>query len=143
FSAKINKHTILCGLVASALTIAILFISTGVSYATSVNKLLDLNGFDIAILHNGNKEELNQYDSYLSDQLNIKKIYTYNLYTSGETSFIDIRNKAFTTYLQQRNLDINPNEYLYDLNRYDMYMGVSDYNVLRKLLGYDSITLEE
>lgn len=142
-TAKINKLTTLYGLVASLLTIALLFISTGIGYGYSVNKLLDLNSFDISILHIGNKEGLNRYEKYLNQNYNMTDGYAYNLYTDETTTFTDIRNTVLSKYFKQRHLNFEPKEYLYDLNKYDMYISYTDYNMLRKILGYRPIEMDD
>lgn len=142
FSAKINKFTFLWGTVASILTVALLLISTGISYSVAVNKLLELNVFDVAIFHNGEKNELFQYDQYLKEYTNLTESHSYNLYTNNDTTFMSIRNKALKSHLQQRNLDIDPNDYVYDFNKYDIYMSYSDYNILRESLGYEPLKME-
>lgn len=142
FSSKINKFTFLWGTVASILTVALLLISTGISYSVAVNKLLELNVFDVAILHNGEKNELSQYNQYLNEYTNLTESHSYNLYTNNDTTFMSIRNDVLKSHLQQRNLNIDPNDYVYDLNRYDMYMSYSDYNILRESLGYKPIKIK-
>lgn len=140
-TAKINKTTILFGFISSLFTLSLLFISTGFSYSNSLNILIDETTYDLSIIHFGSKESLEQYHYYLEHSNLVENSYSYNLYSNRKNNFMNIRNNVLEKYFMQRSLDVNPMEYLYDQNIYDMFISYSDYNKLRNLLGYPTIAL--
>lgn len=143
FVAKINKMVITLGMVASFFTIALVVLSTGVSYSNSVNELLRLSTFDLSILHPDEEYDFSKYNEYLMDTAELETSHSYSLYTKHEERFISERNDVLSDYFEKKDLIIEPNEYLYDENKFDTYMKYKDYNILRMMLGYNPVEIEE
>ena len=143
FANRINKITIQLGLASSALVFSLLFLSTGISYGNNVMELLQLNPFDVVILHKGEKTSLRPYYEYLEKEKLIDDSCLYNLYTTNRTAIMSIRNEELDKYFKREGINIEAKEYLYDENKWDMYIKYSDYNSLRDMLGYKPVKMSD
>lgn len=105
--------------------------------------MLQLNPFEVVILHKGEKDSLRPYYEYLEKEKLIDNSCLYNLYTTNRTSIMSIRNEVLDKYFKQEGINIEAKEYLYDENKWDMYIKYSDYNMLRDMLGYKPIKMSD
>lgn len=141
FTAKAKKMSLSFGFIATLFTIAMVMISAGVSYGLSVNKVTELEAFDLMILHMGEECDFSGYRDYALKTAGVDANHSYSLYTLHENNLISERNKILKDYFLDRKIEATPEEYLYSENQYDTYMKYSDYCTLREMLGLEPVAM--
>ncbi len=151
FSSKIRTMQFTLGTLTSLFTLALMGASVALMFSTYENTVLDDKfPFDIQMF-SGDPEEDFEAEKAIIDALGLEpQYYSYHIYTDQEIQV----NAWMLTHLRAwgamyRNADGTPNmpeiaEMLPWGNVYypsDTYMGISDYNHLRAMLGYDEIPL--
>ncbi len=142
-TSKINNVSMALGAIATLFTLSIACIGIGTSFYQTTNQHVDLEAFDISILHKGEEYDFSQYSEYLSDTSSLDSSYIYNVYTGYNEQFMSFRNEALSDYFYEIGKDDSPEDYLTSENRYDAFMKYSDYCVLREMLGYEKVDMEE
>lgn len=128
-TSKINTMSFSLG------TIALIFsiILVGGNIALFSNNLLSNEielGYPFEIMINSPDDDFSKYEEYIYKNTNVQDLYKYKLYTIGE---IGLSKEVF------RNTSF---EELFD-NKYDSILSLTDYNNLRKILGYERINLQD
>lgn len=142
-SSKINGISIALGIVATLFTISISCIGMANAFYSVMNKAIDLQAFDITILHREGSYDFSNYAKYLLETTDMTGDHKYNLYTEQKTSFMAIRNNILSKYLKETGKDLEPEDITFLENQYDTFMRYSDYNRLREIVGLSSIEMGE
>lgn len=125
----------------ATLTILFIFSIIGCSIAMMLgdylNKSLDAKlPFDIIAFSDSINDDFEEYIDVIEKNTKIKDKFIYNIYEDG-TDNINMYLRNEFKYFKDENSESNFSEYF----DYDTYMKVSDYNKLRKMLGYSEVTL--
>ena len=139
------------GTLTALFTLAILGSSVAFMFNHFQNEVLVSKfPFDVQVYSSNVKDEFQQEITLLKQETAIKEIFTYKVY-ENETNQV---NAYLYTHLKEfgseyRNADgtpdwkkISKNEELAYCN-YDTYMGLSDYNRLRTMIGLSEVQLKE
>jgi len=134
FTSKIVSISTTFGMLSILFTLALTSISITIGMNKVVNKSIELNIFDIVILHKGDMSEMKDYMSTIENVADIKAAATYNIFTSNSTILKNIREQAIRD---------NGNAFndIYVEFRYDSYMKYSDYVLICEMLGADIMDL--
>lgn len=151
FSSKIRTLRFTMGTLTALFTLAILGSSAAFMFNHFQNEVLVSKfPFDVQVYSSNVKDEFQQEIALLKQETAIKEIFTYKVY-ENETNQV---NAYLYTHLKEfgseyRNADgtpdwkkISKNEELAYCN-YDTYMGLSDYNRLRTMIGLSEVQLKE
>lgn len=145
FSSKIRNICFVLG----TLSLLFMFALTGSSFAFMLsdyqNKQLEVEyPFDIIIISDDTEARFSEEEKLIGKTTDIKDIYKYKVYQNGT--------KEMGDYLYQ-NLglfsDRDSDPVMAEGKRatayydYDVYMGVTDYNRLRDMLGLEAVTLHD
>lgn len=122
----------------ATLTILFIFSIIGCSIAMMLgdylNKSLDAKlPFDIIAFSDSINDDFEEYIDVIEKNTKIKDKFIYNIYEDGTDNI----NMYLRNEFKYENSESNSSEYF----DYDTYMKVSDYNKLRKMLGYSEVTL--
>lgn len=151
FSAKIRTMQFTMGTLTVLFTLALMGSSIALMFSTWQNTLLDHKfPFDILLYSPDPEDTFEKEIQFLEKQVTALDIYPYRLYTDGDNQV----NTWMLTHLDAwgamyQTPDGSPDmakieDFLENRNvyyPYDTYMGLSDYNRLRRMLGYEEIDL--
>ena len=151
FSSKIRTLRFTMGTLTALFTLAILGSSVAFMFNHFQNEVLVSKfPFDVQVYSSNVKDEFQQEIALLKQETAIKEIFTYKVY-ENETNQV---NAYLYTHLKEfgseyRNADgtpdwkkISKNEELAYCN-YDTYMGLSDYNRLRTMIGLSEVLVKK
>lgn len=152
FASKVRTMQFTMGTLTALFTIALMGASIAQMFTDYENTVLEQKfPFDVQIYSADAEEDFADAKEVLMESADVKEIYEYSIYTDQQ----DQVNTWMLTNLRTfgniyRNSDGSPdakkieetlkNDGIYCW--YDTYMGISDYNHLRKMLGYEEITLD-
>lgn len=142
-TSKINNMSKFLGGIATLFTLAITVFALAITFSVTAHKLVELEAFDLSILHMGEEHDFSGYVQYIEENSDIETSYVYSLYTNYDNAFMDIRNQTAAIYLDETDHYLEPETYIYKENRYDTYMKFSDYCALRNMLGYGQADMSE
>ena len=131
------------GGIATLFTLAITVFALAIAFGITANKSVDLEAFDLTILHMGEEYDFFEYSRYIEENSDVEASHVYKLYTDYDSTFMDIRNQTAAIYFDETDRYWPPETYIYKENRYDTYMKFSDYCTLRNLLGYEQVNMSE
>lgn len=143
FLSKSDKMSFSLGIISILFTVAIVCIGMTNAFYLVMEKAVAMQPFDLAIIHTGENGDYSQYSSFLDERIDVKKQYSYNLYTDKSTHLTDIRNHVLTEYWYRADKTVTVNDYVMAENQYDVFMKYSDYCNLRAMLGLSPISLSE
>ena len=151
FASKLKTMRFTMGTLTALFTLAILGSSVAFMFNHFQNEVLVSKfPFDVQVYSSNAKDDFKQEIALLKQETTIKEIFTYKVY-ENETNQV---NAYLYTHLKEfgseyRNADgtpdwkkISKNEELAYCN-YDTYMGLSDYNRLRTMIGLSEVQLKE
>lgn len=127
-SSKINTMGFTMGTLAVLFTLTLLSSNYAVGLSSFKGEIEQYVPFDVCISVLDQDENFEEVSAYMDENHWVKESIVYSIY-KGKTSI-------FTDVLVQ-------NEISGGYFKYDTYLKVSDYNVLRRLLGLDEITLSD
>lgn len=139
------------GTLTALFTLAILGSSVAFMFNHFQNEVLVSKfPFDVQVYSSNAKDDFKQEIALLKQETTIKEIFTYKVYeneTNQVNAYLYTHLKEFgTKYLNTDGTPdwkkINKNEELAYCN-YDTYMGLSDYNRLRTMIGLSEVQLKE
>lgn len=133
FTAKIHSASTLMGILSILFMLAITFGGIGTAIGLIMSQNVKEGAFDIMILHKGELYDFSQYDSVTRHNFSAQSC-TYRIYTNEKTDFRSVYNQAVE--------EAGRTPYTFAEFRYDTCMAQSDYLRLRKLLGYQPLTLD-
>lgn len=127
-SSKINTMGFTMGTIAMLFTLALLSSNYAIGLSNFKGEIEKYVPFDICLTDLDKNENFEEVREFLNQEGFIKNDLVYSIYKSEDTTFRDIlkKNKVSGGYF-----------------KYDTYMKVSDYNVLRGYLGLEEVTLSE
>ena len=151
FASKVRTMQFTMGTLTALFTLALMGASYALMFSEYENTVLeDKFPFDVQIYSNNIKDDFADERAVIDESGTPSEYYSYYIYTDGDnqvnTWMLTHLNAWETMY---RNADGSPNmpeieAFLKNENvyyQYDTYMGVSDYNYLRKMLGYKEVTM--
>ena len=156
FASKMRTMQFTMGTLTALFTLALMGASIALMFSGFENSLLDEKfPFDVQIYSSDTEEDFAKEKAVIEAAAKVSAYYPYSIYTDGENAV----NTWILTHLEAwgamfRNGDGTPNEQeiervLRDENgdgtyyTYDTYMGLTDYNRLRGMLGYQAVRLED
>ncbi len=151
FSAKIRTLRFTMGTLTALFTLAILGSSVALMFNHFQNEVMvDKFPFDVQVYSSDADDDFHAETELLQKETSVKEIYTYKIYeneTNQVNAYLYTHLKEFgAKYLKKDgtpNLKkIEQNEEMAYCN-YDTYMGLSDYNHLREMLGLAKIRLSD
>lgn len=151
FAAKVRTMQVTMGTLTALFTLALMGASIALMFSEYENTVLDSKfPFDLQIYSSDAAEDFAAERAVLEEYAQPRSYYSYRIYTDGD----DQVNTWILTHLnewkgicttQEGEPDTVKIEALLETQgcyyRYDTYMGISDYNNLRKLLGYSEAAL--
>lgn len=151
FASKVRTMQFTMGTLTALFTLALMGASYALMFSEYENTVLeDKFPFDVQIYSNNIEDDFADERAVIDESGTPSEYYSYYIYTDGDnqvnTWMLTHLNAWGTMY---RNADGSPNmpeieAFLKNENvyyQYDTYMGVSDYNYLRKMLGYKEVTM--
>ena len=142
-TSKINNMGKFLGGIATLFTLAITVFALAIAFGIMANKSVELEAFDLTILHMGEEYDFFEYSHYIEENSDVGASHVYKLYTDYDSTFMAIRNQTAAIYFDETDRYWPPETYIYKENRYDTYMKFSDYCTLRNLLGYEQVNMSE
>lgn len=156
FASKVRTMQFTMGTLTALFTLALLGASFALMFSDYENTVLEGKfPFDVQIYSQNIEEDFAREKSVIEEEAVVSAYYPYHIYTDEENQV----NTWMLTHLQAwgamyRKADGTPDEAaiertLRDENgdgtyyTYDTYMGLTDYNHLRELLGYEQAELSE
>lgn len=150
FASKVRTMQFTMGTLTALFTLALMGASIALMFSEYENTTLDEKfPFDVQV--NGDvRDDFKDEITVIEETSNVLEYYSYFIYTDGDNEV----NTWILTHLREfgyiyRNADGTPNKLKIEemlknngvYYQYDTYMGISDYNHLRKILGYKEIDL--
>lgn len=134
FMAKIKSMTITMGILSVLFMIVISFLGIGILVNRIAGKSIELNPFDIVILHNKESMDFSDYDIWIKNKFSVRESYSYSIYTNYEKKLLALRNQNIIDY--GMSVGFSYAEY-----QNDTYMKQSDYIKLREMLHFEDVNL--
>lgn len=150
-SSKIKTMWFTMGTLTSLFTIAFLGCTIAMMFSDYQNKvLIDKFPFDVQLYSEKPDEDFQEEIQVLNESSDVKEIYLYNIYENGTNQvnvWLRTHLRCFGTIYQKEDGTPDMEEIASSDDgiycRQDTYMRLSDYNHLRKMLGYKEISLGE
>lgn len=143
FTSKIDNMGKSLGGIATLFTLTIMVFALAIAFSITAHKFVELEAFDLTILHMGEEYDYSEYSRYIGDNSDVESSHVYCLYTNYNSTFMDIRNQTAAIYLDETDSYLQAEAYIYKENRHDTYMKFSDYCALRDMLGYKQVDMSE
>lgn len=154
FASKMRTMQFTMGTLTSLFTLALLGASFALMFSDYENSVLDGKfPFDVQIYSKNIDDDFAEEKRVIEENAAVSSFYSYHIYTDEENTV----NTWMLTHLQAwgamfRNADGTPDEAAIErvlrdeggdgtYYTYDTYMGLTDYNHLRELLGYEKVGL--
>lgn len=153
FASKIRTMQFTMGTLTALFTLALMGASLALIFSDYEDKILPVKfPFDVLINSTDPEDNFEDEREILEKYADPKEMYTYHIYTDEDNQV----NTWMLTNLEQwggmyREKDGSPDmEKIQDMLKndgtyctYDTYMGITDYNYLREMLGYEPVSLGE
>lgn len=144
FSSKIKNMCFTLG----TISLLFMFAITGSALAFMLNdyqnkQLSEEYPFDIIMISNDTAETFDAQEELIEDRTDVQDVYKYCVYydrTSSVRNFLYQNLRIFTEEADPEMARVKLGIDYYD---YDVYMGVTDYNYLRKMLGLEPVILQK
>ena len=154
FASKMRTMQFTMGTLTALFTLALLGASFALMFSDYENSVLDGKfPFDVQIYSKNTDDDFAEEKRVIEENVAVSSFYSYHIYTDEENTV----NTWMLTHLQAwgamfRNGDGTPDEAAIErvlrdesgdgtYYTYDTYMGLTDYNHLRELLGYEKVGL--
>lgn len=151
FSSKVRTMSFTMGTLTALFTLALLGSSVALMFNHFQNQILvDKYPFDVQIYDSSVEEDFHQEMELLESEARVEEFYRYYIYENGTNQvngWLYTHLKLFGS--QYRKADGTPDWEKIGKNEemtycdFDTYMGLSDYNHLRQMLGLTEIDLRE
>ena len=149
FASKIRTMQFTMGTLTALFTLALMGASIALMFSEYENTVLDEKfPFDIQIWSGDTENDFAEEKKVIEEDVKVEAYYPYHIYTDEKnqvnTFMLTHIEEYGTIFLQEdgspdmvkiRNFLESQNVYY----EYDTYMGISDYNRLRKMLGYEEV----
>lgn len=136
FTSKIRSMSTVMGVLSILFMLSMTLFGTGIAANMIAARSIDLNPFDILILHNGAMADFSGYEDGIIEITPIQANYEYEIFTDSSKIFHNIRDRVVTQSGRDSTLS-------YTEFQSDTYMRQSDYLRLRQMLGYESVETDE
>ncbi len=151
FASKIRTMQFTMGTLTALFTLALMGASIALMFSEYENTVLDDKfPFDIQIWSGDTENDFAEEKKVIEENAKVREYFAYHIYTDEENrvnTFALTHTKNYGTIfwaedgspdsVKIKNFLQNQNVYY----EYDTYMGISDYNHLRKMLGYREVRL--
>ena len=151
FASKIRTMQFTMGTLTALFTLALMGASIALMFSEYENTVLDEKfPFDIQIWSGDTENDFVEEKKVIEENVKVEAYYPYHIYTDEKNqvnTFMLTHLEEYGTIFRQedgspdmvkiRNFLENQNVYY----EYDTYMGITDYNRLRKMLGYEEAGL--
>lgn len=151
FASKIRTMQFTMGTLTALFTLALMGASIALMFSEYENTVLDDKfPFDIQIWSGDTENDFAEEKKVIEENAKVREYFAYHIYTDEENrvnTFVLTHTKNYGTIfwaedgspdsVKIKNFLQNQNVYY----EYDTYMGISDYNHLRKMLGYGEVRL--
>ena len=154
FASKMRTMQFTMGTLTALFTLALLGASFALMFSDYENSVLDGKfPFDVQIYSKNTDDDFAEEKRVIEENVAVSSFYSYHIYTDEENTV----NTWMLTHLQAwgamfRSADGTPDEAAIErvlrdesgdgtYYTYDTYMGLTDYNHLRELLGYEKVGL--
>lgn len=151
FASKIRTMQFTMGTLTALFTLALIGASIALMFSEYENTVLDDKfPFDIQIWSGDTENDFAAEKKVIEENAKVREYFAYHIYTDEENrvnTFVLTHTKNYGTIfwaedgspdgVKIKNFLQNQNVYY----EYDTYMGISDYNHLRKMLGYGEVRL--
>ena len=151
FASKIRTMQFTMGTLTALFTLALMGASIALMFSEYENTVLDDKfPFDIQIWSGDTENDFAAEKKVIEENAKVREYFAYHIYTDEENrvnTFVLTHTKNYGTIfwaedgspdsVKIKNFLQNQNVYY----EYDTYMGISDYNHLRKMLGYGEVRL--
>ncbi len=151
FASKIRTMQFTMGTLTALFTLALMGASIALMFSEYENTVLDEKfPFDIQIWSGDTENDFVEEKKVIEENVKVEAYYPYHIYTDEKNqvnTFMLTHLEEYGTIFRQedgspdmvkiRNFLENQNVYY----EYDTYMGITDYNRLRKMLGYEEARL--
>lgn len=154
FASKMRTMQFTMGTLTALFTLALLGASFALMFSDYENSVLDGKfPFDVQIYSKNTDDDFAEEKRVIEENATVSSFYSYHIYTDEENTV----NTWMLTHLQAwgamfRSADGTPDEAAIErvlrdesgdgtYYTYDTYMGLTDYNHLRELLGYEKVEL--
>lgn len=142
FLSKAKRMSFAEGIITILFTASIICVGLAATFYHVMEKSVDLQPFDISILHQNEGGNFQPYNTFLSERVNLTDAHAYNLYTNRNTTNIKKRNQVLEMYWEKTNKKLSMEEYIVAENQYDTFMRYSDYFKLCKMLNQDVVEID-
>ena len=149
-SSKLKTMKFTMGTLTILLTCALLGGTIAMMFARYENKALNnAMPFDVLVYSDNPQEDFVEETEAIEEQVGIKHKLIYHIYQNGSHEMNDfLYVNASTISSKYKNNDGTLNDKAvkkdgYEYYDYDTFIRLSDYNELRKMLGYEEISLDE
>lgn len=151
FSSKVKTMSFSMGTLTALFALALMGSAVAFMFNHFQNEVLNNKfPFDVQVYSSNTDEDFHEEIALLEEKAQVNEVYTYQIYENGTNQV----NAYLYSHLEEfgtnyRNADgtpdwekLNRNDEMVYCN-YDTYMGVSDYNYLRKMLNLPEVILKE
>ncbi len=151
FSSKVKTMIFSMGTLTALFTLALMGSAVAFMFNYFQNQaLIHKFPFDVQVYSSDVDEDFHQEIALLHEEAQVNEIYTYQIYENGTNqvnAYLYSHLKEFGSDYQKEDgtpdwEEINRNDQMIYCD-YDTYMGISDYNHLRKMLSLNEIALKE
>lgn len=153
FASKVRTMQVTMGTLTALFTLALMGSSIALMFSDYENTVLEQKfPFDVQIFSSDAEDDFAAEKEVIAELASPSEIYRYHIYTDGSQQV----NVWMLTHLQEwgtmyQKADNSPDmekiQKMLDEDgmyyKYDTYMGLTDYNHLRKMLGYEEVELGE
>lgn len=145
FSSKIRNTCFVLGTLSLLFTFALVGSSLAFMLSDYQNKQLDVEyPFDIIIISDNLKTEFVKEEALIKESVEISDIHKYSVYHNRTRYVSDFLYQNLKTFSDRdKNPVIAEGKREIDYYEYDTYMGITDYNRLRKMLGLMPVALQD
>lgn len=149
-SSKLSTMRFTMGSLTILLTCAILGGTIAMMFAKYQDtELKNIMPFDVLVYSNNVNEDFKEETEAIEELAGIKEKLIYHIYQNGShkiNDFLYVNASTITKKYRTKDGKLNEEAVKNDGNEYydyDTFISLSDYNALRKMLGYEEITLHE
>lgn len=149
-SSKLSTMRFTMGSLTILLTCAILGGTIAMMFAKYQDtELKNIMPFDVLVYSNNVNEDFKEETVAIKELAGIKEKLIYHIYQNGShkiNDFLYVNASTITKKYRTKDGKLNEEAVKNDGNEYydyDTFISLSDYNALRKMLGYEEITLHE
>lgn len=145
FSSKMWNTSFVLGTLSLLFMFALVGSSLAFMLSDYQNKQLDVEyPFDIIIISDDTSNDFSKEETLIDDNITLRDILKYCVYQNGTSDMGDYLYQNLRLFSDKKsNLVMAEGKRAVAYYDYDVYMGVTDYNNLRKMLSLTPVTLQD